>query len=105
MPRTTKKNALGIEKDEAVRIYRQMLVIRRFEDRARAAYMQGKIGGYFHTYIGQEAVGCGLISLIGPEDPVIASYRDHGHFLACGGDINSAMAELYGKATGCSRGK
>jgi pyruvate dehydrogenase E1 component alpha subunit len=94
-----------MDKNEVLRIYREMLVIRLFEDRAGVAYMQDKIGGYLHLYIGQEAVACGLISALQPDDPVIASYRDHGHYLACGGDINEAMAELYGKATGCSKGK
>ena len=90
---------------EALRLYRQMLVIRRFEDRAGVAYMQDKVGGYLHLYIGQEAVASGLISVLEPGDAVIASYRDHGHFLACGGGIDECMAELYGKNTGCSRGK
>lgn len=94
-----------MDKNEVLRIYREMLVVRLFEDRAGVAYMQDKIGGYLHLYIGQEAVAYGLISALQPGDPVIASYRDHGHFLACGGGINEAMAELYGKATGCSRGK
>ncbi len=93
-----------MDTNETLRIYRQMLVIRRFEDRAGIAYMQGKVGGYLHLYIGQEAVACGLISVLQPGDTVVDSYRDHGHFIACGGGINECMAELYGKATGCSRG-
>lgn len=96
---------MPIDKEEGLRLYRQMLVIRRFEDRAGVAYMQDKIGGYLHLYIGQEAVACGLISVLKPGDPVIDSYRDHGHFIAVGGGIREAMAELYGKNTGCSRGK
>ncbi|MGV3721367.1 MAG: pyruvate dehydrogenase (acetyl-transferring) E1 component subunit alpha [Actinomycetota bacterium] len=94
-----------MEKNEVLRLYRQMLLIRRFEDRAGVAYMQDKVGGYLHLYIGQEAVACGLISVLDPKDAVIDSYRDHGHFIAAGGGINEAMAELYGKDTGCSRGK
>jgi pyruvate dehydrogenase E1 component alpha subunit len=94
-----------MDKDEVMRLYRQMLVIRRFEDRAGVAYMQDKVGGYLHLYIGQEAVACGLISVLQEGDVVVDSYRDHGHFIACGGGINEAMAELYGKTTGCSRGK
>jgi pyruvate dehydrogenase E1 component alpha subunit len=90
---------------ELLRLYRQMLVIRRFEDRAGVAYMQDKVGGYLHLYIGQEAVACGLISVLKKGDVVIDSYRDHGHFIACGGGLREAMAELYGKETGCSRGK
>jgi pyruvate dehydrogenase E1 component alpha subunit len=96
---------MPIDKKEGLRLYRQMLVIRRFEDRAGVAYMQDKVGGYLHLYIGQEAVACGLISVLEPGDVSIDSYRDHGHFIAMGGGINEAMAELYGKNTGCSRGK
>ena len=94
-----------MDTNEVLRIYRQMMVIRSFEDRAGVAYMQDKVGGYLHLYIGQEAVACGLISVLEPEDVVVDSYRDHGHFIACGGGIREAMAELYGKDTGCSRGK
>jgi pyruvate dehydrogenase E1 component alpha subunit len=94
-----------MDNKEALRLYRQMLVIRRFEDRAGVAYMQDKVGGYLHLYIGQEAVAVGLISVLEPADTVIDSYRDHGHYLAAGGDLNAGMAELYGKYTGCSRGK
>jgi pyruvate dehydrogenase E1 component alpha subunit len=94
-----------MDNDEILRIYRQMLVMRRFEDRCSVAYRQDKVGGYLHVYIGQEAIACGLCSLLEPEDTVISSYRDHGHFLGAGGGINECMAELYGKATGCSRGK
>lgn len=96
---------MPIDKKEGLRLYRQMLVIRRFEDRAGVAYMQDKVGGYLHLYIGQEAVACGLISVLKQGDVVIDSYRDHGHFIACGGGIREGMAELYGKNTGCSRGK
>jgi pyruvate dehydrogenase E1 component alpha subunit len=94
-----------MDRKEALRLYRQMLVIRRFEDRAGRAYQQDKVGGYLHLYIGQEAVACGLISALKEGDVVVDSYRDHGHFIACGGGINECMAELYGKVTGCSRGK
>jgi pyruvate dehydrogenase E1 component alpha subunit len=91
--------------DEILRLYRQMLVIRRFEDRAGVAYMQDKVGGYLHLYIGQEAVACGLISVLKPGDVVVDSYRDHGHFIALGAGLGETMAELYGKETGCSKGK
>lgn len=91
--------------EEVSRLYREMLLIRRFEDRAGVAYMQDKVGGYLHLYIGQEAVACGLISLLTKGDAVVSSYRDHGHFLASGGGLNECMAELYGRRTGCSRGK
>jgi pyruvate dehydrogenase E1 component alpha subunit len=94
-----------MDNSELLRLYRQMLLIRRFEDRAAVAYRNNKIGGYLHLYIGQEAVGCGLISVLQPDDVVIDSYRDHGHYLALGGSARDCMAELYGKTTGCSAGK
>src|SRR4029453_12014472 len=90
-----------IETDELLRLYRQMLLIRRFEDRAGYAYTQDKIGGYLQLYIGQEAVGCGFISALRPDDIVCNAYRDHGHYIAKGGDPGAGMAELFGKVTGC----
>jgi pyruvate dehydrogenase E1 component alpha subunit len=94
-----------MERDELIRIYHLMLTIRRFEDRAGFAFTQGKIGGYLHLYIGQEAVAVGFITALRQDDYVIDSYRDHAHYLALGGDANAGMAELFGRATGCSRGK
>lgn len=94
-----------MDSKELLRLYRQMLVIRRFEDRAGVAYRQGKIGGYLHLYIGQEAVASGFISVLQPGDTAVASYRDHGHFLALGAPLGPTMAELYGKVTGSCRGK
>jgi pyruvate dehydrogenase E1 component alpha subunit len=91
--------------EELIRLYRQMLFIRRFEDRAGFAYAQAKFTGYLHLYIGQEAVGVGFCSALRPDDHVIDSYRDHGHYLAVGGDPKAGMAELYAKETGCSKGK
>jgi pyruvate dehydrogenase E1 component subunit alpha len=96
---------MPLTNDELLRLYRQMLLIRRFEDRAGFAYTQDKIGGYLHLYIGQEAVGCGFISALRPDDCVCNAYRDHGHYIAKGGDPKAGMAELFGKVTGCSRGK
>lgn len=86
-------------------LYTLMVRIRRFEERAVRSYQQGKIGGFCHTYIGQEAVAVGTISILGKEDHVITAYRDHAHALAVGMDMNSCMAEMYGKVTGCSKGK
>jgi pyruvate dehydrogenase E1 component alpha subunit len=86
-------------------MYRQMLLIRRFEDRAGFAYAQAKFTGYLHLAIGQEAVCVGFISALRPDDHVIDSYRDHGHYIARGGDVNRGMAELFARATGCSKGK
>ncbi len=91
--------------DEHRELYRLMVRIRRFEERCVQAYQQGKIGGFCHTYIGQEALAVGTISVRGADDHVITAYRDHGHALAVGMDMNSCMAEMYGKVTGCSKGK
>lgn len=92
-------------RDEACALYRTMLLIRRFEERCAQIYVEGKIGGFLHLYIGQEAVGVGAISLLRPDDYFITSYRDHGYALARGTDPRPLMAELCGKATGISRGK
>jgi pyruvate dehydrogenase E1 component alpha subunit len=82
-----------------------MLLIRRFEEKSAEAYSTGKIGGFCHLYIGQEAVAVGAISAIRTEDYVLTSYREHAHALAKGMSAESVMAELFGKATGCSHGK
>ena len=87
-------------------LLRKMLVIRRFEEKSAQMYGLRKIGGFCHLYIGQEAVAVGAITALDLDrDYVLTAYRDHGHALACGMSPNSLMAELYGKATGCSRGK
>jgi len=82
-----------------------MLRIRRFEQAALKSYNAGKMGGFLHVYIGQESVATGTVSLIGDNDHVITAYRDHGHALAVGMSMNECMAELFGRATGCSKGK
>ncbi len=93
-------------KDELLEYYRQMLLIRRFEERAGQLYGLGLIGGFCHLYIGQEAVAVGLQSAMDPKkDSVITGYRDHGHMLAYGIDPNVIMAELTGRAAGISKGK
>src|SRR3984885_9472287 len=94
-----------LKPNEKLALYRQMLLIRRFEGKAGQAYSLSKIKGYFHRYDGQEAVAVGTISVINEDDAVITAYRDHGHALARGMDPKPAMAELFGKITGCSRGK
>jgi pyruvate dehydrogenase E1 component alpha subunit len=91
--------------DAKVALYRLMVRIRRFEERSLRAYQAKKIGGFLHLYIGQEAVAVGCCSLMGKDDHVITAYRDHGHAIAVGMEMNPLMAELYGKATGCSKGK
>ncbi len=94
-----------LDKKQIADFYRQMLLIRRFEEASGRYYMQGKIKGFIHLYIGQEAVAVGAISALGPEDYVISHHRDHGHALAKGLDPKKAMAELFGKATGTSGGR
>ncbi len=94
-----------MEKSEHLDLYQQMVVIRILEERAAELYQQGKIGGFLHLYIGQEAVSTGLISARKPQDRVITAYRDHGVAINCGLSANGVMAELMGKATGVSGGK
>ncbi len=90
---------------QKIDLFRTMVRIRRFEERSLRAYQGKKIGGFLHLYIGQEAVATGCCSLMGKDDHVITAYRDHGHAIAVGMDTKPLMAELYGKATGCSKGK
>jgi pyruvate dehydrogenase E1 component alpha subunit len=90
---------------EKVELYRKMVRIRRFEERSLRAYQAKKIGGFLHLYIGQEAVAVGCCSLMGKDDHVITAYRDHGHAISVGMDTKALMAEMYGKVTGCSKGK
>ncbi len=94
-----------MQKKKLVEMYRMMLLIRRFEERAAQMYGMQKITGFCHLYIGQEAVGVGAIAALRADDYFISAYRDHGHILAKGTDPNPVMAELFGKATGVSKGK
>lgn len=94
-----------MEKNEYLDLYYQMVLIRLVEEEAAKLYQQGKIGGFLHLYIGQEAVSTGLISARLPKDRVITAYRDHGVAINCGLSANEVVAELLGKATGCSKGK
>ena len=94
-----------LSKEEKVGLFRTIVGIRRFEERSLQAYNQGKIGGFLHLYIGQEAVAAGIVSLMEKNDHIITAYRDHGHALAVGMSMNECMAELFGKYTGCSKGK
>jgi pyruvate dehydrogenase E1 component alpha subunit len=106
-PKTKRRNGAddALDRDELLRYYRDMLLIRRFEERAGQLYGMGLIGGFCHLYIGQEAVVVGMQAAIGSDDAVITSYRDHGHMLACGMDPKGVMAELTGRRTGYSKGK
>ncbi|HEY3297243.1 MAG TPA: pyruvate dehydrogenase (acetyl-transferring) E1 component subunit alpha [Armatimonadota bacterium] len=94
-----------LDKDELLEMYTKMLLIRRFEEQASDMYNKGKIGGFLHLYIGQEAVGVGFISAMRKEDYVIGAYREHGQCLVKGTDPKYVMAELFGKAAGVSKGK
>ena len=96
---------LNEDHDTLVKIFHQMLLIRRFEEKCAESYSLGKIGGFCHLYIGQEAVGVGAISALRPDDYVLTSYREHGQAIAKGISPEAVMAELYGKAGGCSHGK
>ncbi len=94
-----------MKKEEYLGLYQEMVVIRRLEERAAELYQQGKIGGFLHLYIGQEAVSAGISSVRQPQDRLITAYRDHGWALSAGIDAKAIMAELLGKKDGCSLGK
>ncbi|MCH8094739.1 MAG: pyruvate dehydrogenase (acetyl-transferring) E1 component subunit alpha [Chloroflexi bacterium] len=94
-----------LEKKELLRLYHEMALVRRLEEEAAHLYQQGKIGGFLHLYIGQEAVASGLLSVRRPEDHVLTAYRDHGVAIACGIEVKYVIAELLGKATGVAKGK
>ncbi len=105
---STKPPGLGdnsVTADQLKSFHRDMLLIRRFEERAGQLYGMGLIGGFCHLYIGQEAVVVGMQSTIDGKDAVITSYRDHGHMLACGMDPKGVMSELTGRRDGYSKGK
>src|SRR3954465_14771988 len=99
------KKGAGAGKDELLGYYRDMLLIRRFEERAGQLYGMGLIGGFCHLYIGQEAIAVGVQAVKEQGDQVITGYRDHGHMLACGMDPREVMAELTGRSGGSSHGK
>ena len=94
-----------IDRSHALGQLRQMLLIRRFEEKSAELYSAGKIRGFLHLYIGEEAVAVGVMAALGPEDAIVATYREHGQALARGMSAESIMAEMYGKAEGCCRGR
>src|SRR5437870_502984 len=96
---------LGLDADLARKLLRDMLLIRRFEEKAAEAYALGKIGGFLHLSIGEEAVAAGVTSVLRPDDYAISTYREHGHCLAKGSDPRRVMAELFGRRDGLSKGK
>ena len=108
MPKTRRKrrtDEADVTAEELLTYYKDMLLIRRFEEKAGQMYGMGLIGGFCHLYIGQEAVVVGMQAAIDDGDVVITSYRDHGHMLACGMDPKGVMAELTGRSGGYSKGK
>lgn len=95
----------SLDNDAKIELFRKMVRIRKFEQAALQSYQKGKMGGFLHLYIGQEATAVGCVSLMGEHDHIITAYRDHGHALAVGMGMNECMAEMFGKFTGCSKGK
>ncbi len=93
------------DRDHLLDLLRQMLLIRRFEEKCAELYTQQKIRGFLHLYIGEEAVAVGVMQVIRPEDAIVSTYREHGHALARGMSAGSIMAEMFGKQEGCSRGR
>ena len=96
---------MSLSTEKRLELYEQMYLMRRFEESAAQSYTERKIGGFLHLYIGQEAVAAGVIAATRKEDSIITSYRDHAHYLARGGSPRAGMAELFGKETGCSKGR
>ncbi|MCC6223659.1 MAG: pyruvate dehydrogenase (acetyl-transferring) E1 component subunit alpha [Thermoleophilia bacterium] len=95
----------GIEREHGLGLLRELLLVRRFEEKAAELYSLGKIRGFLHLGIGEEAAAVGAVRALDPADAIVATYREHGHALARGIDPGALMAELYGKANGCSRGR
>ena len=104
-PRPTKLEEPEVSAAELLKYYRDMLLIRRFEEKAGQMYGMGLIGGFCHLYIGEEAVVVGVMAAAEEGDSIITSYRDHGHMLATGMDPKGVMAELTGRRGGYSKGK
>jgi pyruvate dehydrogenase E1 component alpha subunit len=105
VPERAAQTAARADTDHLLDLYRQMLLIRRFEERCVELYAATKIRGFLHVYIGEEAVAVGAMQALRPEDAVVATYREHGQALARGISARACMAEMYGKQEGCSRGR
>ncbi len=95
----------GLTRTQLLEMHYKMALLRRFEEKSAEEYTRGKIGGFMHLYIGQEAVGVGAITALRPDDKILSSYREHGHAIVKGMEPRVVMAELFGKITGCSKGK
>jgi pyruvate dehydrogenase E1 component alpha subunit len=102
---TAERSLLSLSETELIELYRKMVLIRQFEEKVAEMYSRGKITGFCHLYAGEEAVAVGAISALTNKDYVVSTYREHGHCLAKGATARSVMAELFGKATGISRGR
>jgi pyruvate dehydrogenase E1 component alpha subunit len=102
---TTPDGADGPDDKERIALYTGMLRIRRFEERCVELYSAGDIRGFMHLCVGEEAVATGVLAALGPEDAVVSTYRDHGHALARGVPMDALLAEMFGRTTGCSRGR
>lgn len=101
--RTSDQSA--VKREHCLQLLREMLRIRRFEEKCAELYTLNKIHGFLHLYVGEEAIAVGVIPLLRPEDAIVSTYREHGHALARGIPADQVMAEMFGKATGCSRGR
>ncbi|CAD5265363.1 MULTISPECIES: pyruvate dehydrogenase (acetyl-transferring) E1 component subunit alpha [unclassified Imperialibacter] len=99
------EDTLPVDRKLSHKLLYQMMLIRRFEEKAAEMYTKEKIRGFLHLYIGQEALATGIINSLSPEDGILATYREHGHALVRGIDAGAIMAEMYGKQEGCSRGR
>ena len=105
MAQRTKKKQPTLEYEHAMHLLKEMLRIRRLEEKCVELYTASKIRGFVHLYIGEEAVAVGAMQALQPEDAIVATYREHGHALARGVSANAIIAEMYGKVEGCSRGR
>jgi pyruvate dehydrogenase E1 component alpha subunit len=102
---TTAETRPALDRDHALHLLREMLRIRRFEEKCAELYSAAKIRGFLHLYIGEEGVAVGAMEALAPDDAIVATYREHGHALSRGIPMNAIMAEMYGKVEGCSRGR
>jgi pyruvate dehydrogenase E1 component alpha subunit len=105
MAQRARKKTPVFERDHALKLLREMLLIRRFEEKCAELYGATKIRGFLHLYIGEEAVAVGAMQALEPQDAIVATYREHGHALVRGVSAEAIMAEMYGKVQGCSRGR
>ena len=96
---------MNVSPAHGLSLLKEMLRIRRFEEKCIELYSAGKIRGFLHLYIGEEAIAAGVMRALGPDDAVVATYREHGHALARGVPMTALLAEMYGKREGCCRGR